>query len=214
MKVMKIILTIGCLLAASASFADTQQALSEMQQQWAKAQYELKDKEQNKAFLTLIEQAEQNVKSYPDSAEIWVWKGIIESSYAGVKGGLGALSLVKQAKRDFEKSMTLDDKALMGSAYTSLGTLYFKVPGWPIAYGDDDKAKAMLTRALELNPAGIDSNYFYAEYLAEQGDYAQAENYLLKAQSAPARLGRPMADKGRQQEIAVLLASVREKLKP
>jgi tetratricopeptide (TPR) repeat protein len=209
---MRVIFTIGCLLVSSASFADVQQALSELQQHWAKAQYELKDKAQDKAFLSLIEQAQQHVTDYPDSAEIWVWKGIISSSYAGVKGGLGALSLVKKAKADFEKSMAIDDRALMGSAYTSLGTLYFKVPGWPIAFGNDEKAQDLLTKALAINPIGIDSNYFYAQYLVEQDDYAQAEQYLLKAQKAPVRPARPLADKGRQQEISVLLASVRKKL--
>ena len=212
MSMLRVVFTMGCLLISSASFADVQQALSELQQHWAKAQYELKDKAQDKAFLSLIEQAQQYASDYPDSAEIWVWKGIISSSYAGVKGGLGALSLVKKAKVDFEKSMSIDDMALMGSAYTSLGTLYFKVPGWPIAFGNNDKAQDLLTKALTINPKGIDSNYFYAQYLVEQDEYAQAEQYLLKAQAAPARPNRPLADKGRQQEIAVLLASVRKKL--
>ena len=212
MSMMRVVFTIGCLFVSSASFADVQQALSDMQQQWAKAQYEFKDKAQDAAFLDLIEQTKQHVTNYPESAEIWVWKGIISSSYAGVKGGLGALSLVKKAKADFEKSMSLDDTALMGSAYTSLGTLYFKVPGWPLAFGNDDKAQDLLMKALSINPTGIDSNFFYAQYLVEQDDYVQAKEYLLKAQAAPARPTRPLADQGRQHEIAVLLASVRKKL--
>jgi len=212
MSTMRVFFTIGCLFISSASFADVQQALSDMQQQWATAQYELKDKAQDTAFLSLIAQAKTHVIDYPESAEIWVWKGIISSSYAGVKGGLGALSLVKDAKGDFEKAMSIKDTALKGSAYTSLGTLYFKVPGWPISFGNDEKAQELLTKALSINPAGIDSNYFYAQYLIEQDDYRQAEEYLLKAQAAPSRPTRPLADQGRQQEIGVLLRTVREKL--
>jgi tetratricopeptide (TPR) repeat protein len=214
MNFIKVVFTLGCLFASSVSFADVKQALSDLQQQWAKAQYILEDKAQDTAFLMLIEQAEENTSDYPESAEIWAWKGIISSSYAGVKGGVGALSLVYDAKADFEKAMSIDDTALMGSAYTSLGTLYFKVPGWPLAFGDDDKAVELLKKALLLNPAGIDSNYFYAEYLIEQEDYAQAEQYLIKAQTAPARFTRPLADQGRQQEITLSLASVRKKLTP
>ena len=212
MGTIRVFLTIGCLLVSSVSFADVQQTLSEMQQQWATAQYELNDKAQDTAFLSLITQAKTNVIDYPESADIWVWKGIISSSYAGIKGGLGALSLVKDAKGDFEKAMSIDDTALKGSAYTSLGTLYFKVPGWPISFGNDDKAKALLTKALSINPAGIDSNYFYAQYLIEQDDYRQAEDYLLKAQAAASRPTRPLADQGRQHEIGVLLTTVREEL--
>ena len=212
MSTIRVFLTIGCLLVSSVSFADVQQTLSEMQQQWATAQYELNDKAQDTAFLSLITQANTNVIDYPESADIWVWKGIISSSYAGIKGGLGALSLVKDAKGDFEKAMSIDDTALKGSAYTSLGTLYFKVPGWPISFGNDDKAKALLTKALSINPTGIDSNYFYAQYLIEQDDYRQAEDYLLKAQAAASRPTRPLADQGRQHEIGVLLTTVREEL--
>ena len=35
-----------------------------------------------------------------------------------------------------------------GSAYTSLGTLYFKVPGWPVGFGDEEKAEELLRKAL------------------------------------------------------------------
>lgn len=212
MNCIKIIFALSCLLITSMSFADADQSLTHLQRQWAKAQYELEGKAQDTAFLALIKQAEQQTSAYPKSADLWVWKGIITSSYAGVKGGLGALSLVKEAKVAFETAMSIDDTALMGSAYTSLGTLYFKVPGWPMAFGDDDKAESFLKKALALNPTGIDSNYFYAQYLIEQGEYAKAEEYLLKAQAAPARATRPLADSGRQHEIALLLTSVREKL--
>jgi len=212
MNCIKIIIALSSLLVATASFADVDQSLTHLQQLWAKAQYELEGKAQDTAFLALIKQAEEQTSAYPKSAELWVWKGIISSSYAGVKGGLGALSLVKEAKVAFETAMSIDDTALMGSAYTSLGTLYFKVPGWPIAFGNDDKAESFLKKALALNPMGIDSNYFYAQYLIEQDDYAKAEEYLLKAQAAPARVSRPLADSGRQHEIALLLTSVREKL--
>lgn len=212
MKLIKIITAMALFLVAPASFANAAQALSDLQQHWASAQYSLQDEAQENAFELLIDQAELSVSTYPESAELWVWKGIISSSYAGIKGGVGALYLVYAAKADFEKAMSIDDTALAGSAYTSLGTLYFKIPGWPIAFGDDDKAQELLTKALTLNPSGIDSNYFYAQYLIEQKDYVQAEQYLIKAQAAPARMGRSLADQGRQQEIALSLLSVRKKL--
>jgi Tfp pilus assembly protein PilF len=109
--------------------------------------------------------------------------------------------------------MEIDPNALQGSAYTSLGTLYFKVPGWPVGFGDDDKAEELLKKALVINPDGIDPNYFYGDYLLEQKRYAEAEQALLKAQQAPARPERPLADAGRQEEIQVALLTVRKKLK-
>ncbi len=50
------------------------------------------------------------------------------STYAGAKGGLGALSLAKKSRAVLESALMIDDQALQGSAYTSLGALYAKVP--------------------------------------------------------------------------------------
>ena len=107
--------------------------------------------------------------------------------------------------------MKVDDQALDGSAYTSLGTLYASVPGWPVGFGSDKKAAKMLQKAIEINPDGIDSNYFYADYLLQEKQYKKAEEYLLKAQNAAPRPDRPVADEGRQEEIHAALSIVREK---
>jgi len=45
-----------------------------------------------------------------------------------------------------------------------LGTLYDKVPSWPIAFGNDNTAKTMLETALKINPNGIANNYFYGKF--------------------------------------------------
>lgn len=199
------------LFYAGASQAGVTEDVSRLQSRWAEATYTLMDDAQNDAFEALVTEADNATKTYPEAAEAWIWNGIIKSSYAGVKGGLGALGLVKDSRDALEKALSLNANAMQGSAYTSLGTLYFKVPGWPIAFGDDEKAEQLLKQALKINPDGIDSNYFYAEFLLEDGRYAEAKSYLLKAQQAAPRPTRPIADKGRQQEIRTLLASIEEK---
>lgn len=204
-----------CLLTLSQlSFADINEDVYQLQKRWAEVNYTLKDKAQTQAFDDLIQQANNVVTHNPKAAEAYIWRGIINSSFAGAKGGLGAMALAKASKADLEQALSLDENALSGSALTSLGTLYFKVPGWPIGFGDDDKAKALLEKAIKINPNGIDSNYFYAEFLIEQHDYTKAEQFLLKAQQAPARPNRPLADKGRQDEIAASLVKVRALMKP
>ena len=186
--------------------------LLSIQQAWAKVNYETPaGAPRVQAFEALEKRAEGFVKQHPDRAEALIWEGIIESSYAGAKGGLGALGLAKEARGNLEAALRIDPKALDGSAYTSLGTLYYKVPGFPLGFGDHDKARQMLGKALELNPNGIDPNYFYAEFLFEQGEYAQALQYLDKAAKAPPRPGRELADKGRRGEIATLASKVRAK---
>lgn len=181
------------------------QWLSNMQRQWAVNQYELTGEEQVDAFKALISTAEEAVKAFPDAAELWVWKGIINSSYAGVDGGMGALKFAKTAKSDLEKAMSLDETVLDGSAFTSLGALYYKVPGWPIGFGDADKAETLLKKALVLDPEGIDSNYFYGDYLLSKKRYQQALSYLEKAAQAAPRPGRELADEARHKEIAAAI---------
>ena len=146
------------------------------------------------------------------AAELRIWHGIVLSTWAGAKGGLGALDLVKQAKAELEQAIKLDAKALDGSAYTSLGSLYYQVPGWPIGFGDDEKAEAMLKKALTLNPNGIDPNYFYGDFLLRKKRYSEAKTVLEKALAAADRPGRALADGGRRAETRELLKAVQEKL--
>ena len=201
------------LLPAMVFAQSTDDIVSELQRNWAIANYEMSGDAQIDAYEALIEKANAAVANNSGSAEILVWNGIIKSAYAGVKGGLGALSYAKDARKSLEASLKIDDQALNGSAYASLGTLYSKVPGWPVGFGNDKKAVQFLQKALEINPDGIDPNYFYADYLRDNKDYESAEKYLLKAQEAAPRADRPVADTGRQQEISVALAEVRQKLK-
>ncbi len=199
-------------LAHAADNAD--QWLSDMQHRWAVSQYQLAGTEQIAGFESLISHADAAVTAYPDAAELWVWKGIINSSYAGIiDGSLSALKYAKTGKSDLEKAMAIDKTVLNGSAYTSLGALYYKVPGWPIGFGNDKKAETLLKKALQLNPEGIDSNYFYGDYLLSKKRYQSAITYLEKAAQAAPRAGREIADEARHEEIALAIAQAQERLK-
>ena len=219
MKHSRIVLAATALLALGTSQAGTSSdpafdaQLLSIQQAWAKANYETPAGDARaQAFDALEKRAEAFTQQHPGRAEALIWEGIIESSYAGAKGGLGALGLAKEARGNLEKALKIDPGALDGSAYTSLGTLYARVPGFPVGFGDDDKARKLLLKALELNPNGIDPNYFYADFLYEEGQYGDALKYLEKAAKAAPRPGREGADKGRHAEIDALAAKVRAKL--
>jgi len=207
------VLAVFSVRASAADDAAFNAELLSIQQAWAKVNYETPAGDARaQAFDQLEKRAEQFVQQHPGRAEALIWEAIIESSYAGAKGGLGALGLAKEARGNLEAAMKINPAALDGSAYTSLGTLYYKVPGFPVGFGDHDKARKLLKKALEINPNGIDPNYFYAEFLYEEGEYAQALPYLDKAAKAPPRPGRESADKGRRAEIAALTAKVKKEL--
>ncbi|WP_425056335.1 tetratricopeptide repeat protein [Pseudomonas abyssi] len=192
-------------LLASFSLGTLAADIAPLQQRWAEIQYQLPDNQKSAAFEALAADAEQALVQEPNDAPLLIWRGIILSSWAGADGGLGALGKVKEAKSLFEHALQIDPQALQGSAYTSLGALYYQVPGWPIGFGDDEQAEALLKQALALNPDGIDSNYFWGDYLIDQKRYAEARAALLKAQAAAPRPDRPLADQGRQAEIRARL---------
>ena len=218
MKIQRTLVACAALLVSIASHAAAPDPafdaeLLSIQQAWAKANYETPAGDARKeAFDALEKRAEAFTKQHPGRAEALIWEGIIESSYAGAKGGLGALGLAKEARGNLEAAIKIDPAALDGSAYTSLGTLYYRVPGFPVGFGDHDKARQLLQQALKMNPNGIDPNYFYADFLYTEGEYAAALPYLEKAAKAPPRPGREAADKGRHADIAALTAKVKAKL--
>lgn len=201
-------LAAAALLLTGVAQADMAGDVQHLQERWAEVNYELEGKTRLAAFEQLVAEADASVAANPRAAEPLIWRGIIKSTYAGAKGGLGALALAKASKSDLEQALDIDPMALQGSAYTSLGALYYSVPGWPLGFGDSEKAEELLEQALELNPDGIDANYFYADYLISEGRFDEARAHLLKAQAAAPRPGRELADSGRQLEIAAKLEEI------
>lgn len=206
---------LGAVCVTAAAFAiagDLTPQVIAVRDRWAEVNYATPKAQREAAFEALAKQAKAARAAQPKDANALIWEGIVLSSHAGERGGLGAMGLAKQAKADFEQAIKLDPNALDGSAYTSLGVLYYQVPGWPVGFGDDDKARELLRKGLQANPDGIDSNYFYGDFLQDQGDWTGAAAALEKALAAPARPGRERADQGRRREVAALLAKVRTKL--
>ena len=202
-----------CVLSAHTAWAAAGDDVVRLQQQWEQIRYRTPAPAREAQLERLLGEARKTTAANPGSADLLIWQAIIESTYAGEKGGLGALSNAKAARTALEQALAINPDALAGSAYTSLGSLYYQVPGWPIGFGDDKKALELLKKGLAVNPDGIDANYFYGDYLFRKGDHAEATRVLNKALQAPARPGRAIADEGRRKEIDQLLDKIAAKAK-
>ena len=212
MKAIKLVMLVPLLFFCALTQADMNSELFRIQNAWALANYQTPADDQEQAFEKLVAEARKLADANPDSAEPKIWLAIVLSTDAGVTGGLGALGKVKEARKLLEAAEKINPDALNGSIYTSLGSLYYQVPGWPIGFGDDEKAAQYLKKALAMNPDGIDPNYFYGDFMLEEDNYQQAVSYLEKAAAAAPRPGRELADKGRKAEVQEKLAEARKKL--
>lgn len=189
--------------------ADLETEIAQLAQAWDRANFQLEGERKEEALSELAKRAEALTSRWPGRAEPLVWEGIVLSSWAGAKGGLGALGLVDRAREKLETAESIDPAVLNGSVYTSLGSLYYQVPGWPLGFGDDDKAREYLEKALAINPDGIDSNYFYGDFLMEEGHYRGAVEAFERALRSAPRPGREVADAGRRAQIENALARAR-----
>lgn len=203
-----LIATLALAVLGSAHAAPIDDTIKPIQDEWAEIKYRTTESQQERRYDDLALKANQITLAHPGRAEPLIWEGIVLSSLAGAKGGLSGLSLVKEARRKYDEALAIDPRALNGSAHTSVGLLYYKVPGWPIGFGDKKKAEEHLRQALAINPDGIDANYFMGEYLFEQDRLAEARRHLEQALKAPPRPGRAVADEGRRTEIRNLLAKI------
>ncbi len=193
---------------ACAAEPGTPMTVVQLRDRWAQINYQTSKPQRQTAFEALASQAAKTRQAQPRDAGALIWEGIVLSSLAGEKGGMGALSLVKQARADFEAALKIDPNALQGAAYTSLGALYYQVPGWPLGFGNDDTAATMLKKGLAVDPNGIDANYFYGDFLRDQKNWQGAQAAFEKAIAAPARTGREVADAGRRAEATAKLKEV------
>lgn len=148
---------------------------------------------------------------YPARVEAAIWDGILKSERASMASAFTALSLAKEAKAILETAYAADPSALDAGAPTSLGVLYYRVPGFPIAFGDNKKALKLLQQATQAAPKGLDAWYFYGDYLMNQHQYDEAKQVFTYALTIPETPDRPLWDKNRRLVIKEDLAKIESK---
>ena len=199
-----------CAVNASAAAQSMAEQVKAINDGWAHITYEMNgSSHQTQALDQLDRRASQLVARYPGQADPLLWEGIVVSEEANRANIFHQLSLAYRARDLIARAYAINPKAASGGAAMSLGVLYYKVPGSPIGFGNKGRARQLLLEALALDPNGLDANYFWGDFLADQGDKAGARAALEKAMRAPHDPSRPAWDAGRRREVQALLAKVR-----
>jgi tetratricopeptide (TPR) repeat protein len=167
--------------------------------------------EQTKQMNALGDDADAVAAKFPDRPEVLIWDGIITSERASLASAFSALGLAKRARDILQNAYEMAPAKLDAGATTSLGVLYYRVPGFPIGFGDKAKARQLLEQATKLAPTGLDAWYFYGDFLYEQKEYSKAAEVFHHALSIPPHPDRPVWDKNRRLVIEERLASIAAK---
>ncbi len=198
-------------LAATArgnpGFEETERSLND---QWSEIFYHSPANQQAGKFKALLSKIRAFRDSNPKRAEPLILEAITLCTLAAADWGISSLTRVNEARELLEKSIDLDPKAMEASAFITLGNLYFRLPGWPISFGDNDQARQYLAAAVRLYPNGLDSNYFLGEFLLSEGEFDRALPYLEKAEKAPIRPYQFLSDTRIKQEAHEALEAARK----
>ena len=198
--------------AAPVSASDNPQMDAEVMRinnAWAHIRYQVKDRDaQFSQLASLANQAHQVTVRYPNKAEPLLWEGIVISEEAARASTFRQLGLASSARDVLAKAYSLNPRVADGGAAMSLGVLYYKVPGWPIGWGNTKKARFFFQQALLQDPRGLDNNFFYGDFLQQEGDKVHARQFLQRALQAAPTPGRPVWDSGRRAEVRALLAKL------
>lgn len=208
------ILLAWSLVAAHADDKPFDGALQQIQDEWAEAFYRQPDDRQAQVYQALLPRVRDLARKHPKRAEPLIVEAVILCTYAAADWGLSSLTRLNQARELLIRSIDLDPKAMDASAFITLGNLYYRLPGWPISYGDEAQALTYLEAAVRLYPSALDSNYFLGDYWLHEGKYEKAIGYLEKADKAPLRASQRLSDEKIKQELQAALAASRKRLAP
>lgn len=191
-------------------FAETlDNSMRAVESEWASIYYDHQNKDKAAKYGKLLAKANQLSVQFPKSPEALFWRAVIMATAAEHQDGFTALQSVNQAKTLLEEAININPKTANGSAYVTLGTLYYMMPEWPIAFGDKDKAEELYKAALKINPGGIDANYFYGDFLLSKNQPETAQQYLEKALAIPSRKEQLFADNQLKLEVKQLLSNAK-----
>jgi len=206
------VLIAGSYTASSQAADALSPEVRRLQTKWEAIKFSVPEgDDQTHQMNALGDDADAVAARLPGMPEALIWDGIITSERASMASTFYALGFAKRARDILEQAYSLDPAKLDAGATTSLGVLYYRVPGFPIGFGDKARARQLLEQAVKLAPNGLDAWYFYGDFLYSQNELSKAGEVLRRALKIPQHPDRPLWEKNRRLVIEELLAKIEAK---
>jgi len=142
--------------------------------------YVLPPDKKEKAVKLGLKFSEETTSLFPRDPDGWLWKGSFLGLYGLMKGVLNVLNLAPRGLSYLLKAYKLDKTYLHGEPAIVLAKTLYKLPHFPVSYGDPEKARKLLSEAISIDP---DFPYGYvdlAELEAYEGNTLAALSYLTR----------------------------------
>jgi len=203
---------VALLLLSSQCLAENlNDSLQSIESEWASIYYRMPKQKRGPEYCRLLDKTITLSRQHPKNAEPIIWEAIVKATNADHQDAVSALKAIHEARDLLHKAIVINPQAMSGSAYVTLGTLYYMAPKWPIGFGDEATAEKMLQTALKINPNGIDSNYFYGDFLLSNNRLNEAEKYFKRAIAVPARTEQAYADNQLKEDAKRALKNTKER---
>ncbi len=214
MKTANTLLVAGYLFFLACSVALAEPSADELAKtlndQWEVIFYTQPADRQAGQFKALLPHIREFRAKFPNRAEPLVIEAVTLCTLVAAEWSFSALGDIENARDLLLKSIELDPRAMEAAAYIALGNLYYRLPGWPLSFGDDDLARQYLESAVKYYPNEVDTNYFLGDYWLGEEDYGKALVYLEKADKAEVRQGHELADRRTKAETRKALEAARK----
>lgn len=141
-------------------------------------------------YQTAIDTASDLIEMSPKSIPGNFWKAAAIGKQGLDIGITKSLSNAKPMKKHLEVVLAQDEKLEQGGPHRAMGRLYFKLPGWPISFGDNKKSEEHLRKAVKIDPKHLGNRAYLAETLEALGKDKEAREhmeYVLSAKVNPKR---------------------------
>jgi len=151
----------------------------------ANAEVESERNKRMELYQVCMKTADKALSLNTDEVVALYWKAVAMGKLSQDMGILNALRMTRHMEKLFLHVIALDENYDEAGGHKALGHMYNKLPGFPISFGNKEKALSHLKRAHQLFPDDIITRAFYAEALFDMGKKHEAREHAAFILSVP-----------------------------